>query len=304
MVLRRVGGEDVPRRYVVRPPRLDVEVGGRTLRGVSAFVQNGEAYTYFQSHPSRWPRAPRSTPATSRAPCSGAPARSTSRLSPSARSPSARRRAAPPGPALQRRAGGPRALGRRPAVVTWMTAARRPSARRPPGRREGLDPPVAAISARCENARKVTVGMSTGLARVSTAPASSPESSRRPRRPRSVVLGSMCRPRRSGRTALTPRTVRAADLDARAAAAGRRSGARNVRPPRRRSTRARSAPSGAGWRSTRSTTLASSPMPAAEREAAVVDPAEVDARAAAIVGQASRCSVASTTSLGIPSMRP
>jgi diacylglycerol kinase family enzyme len=38
-------------RYVVRPPRLEVEVGGRTLRGVSAFVQNGEAYTYFQAHP-------------------------------------------------------------------------------------------------------------------------------------------------------------------------------------------------------------------------------------------------------------
>jgi diacylglycerol kinase family enzyme len=38
-------------RYVVRPPRLDVTVGGKTLRGVSAFVQNGEAYTYFQSHP-------------------------------------------------------------------------------------------------------------------------------------------------------------------------------------------------------------------------------------------------------------
>jgi diacylglycerol kinase family enzyme len=38
-------------RYVVRPPRLDVEVGGKTLRGVSAFVQNGEAYTYFQSTP-------------------------------------------------------------------------------------------------------------------------------------------------------------------------------------------------------------------------------------------------------------
>jgi diacylglycerol kinase family enzyme len=38
-------------RYVVRPPRLDVEVGGKSLRGVSAFVQNGEAYTYFQSTP-------------------------------------------------------------------------------------------------------------------------------------------------------------------------------------------------------------------------------------------------------------
>jgi diacylglycerol kinase family enzyme len=38
-------------RYVVRPPRLEVEVGGQTFRGVSAFVQNGEAYTYFQSTP-------------------------------------------------------------------------------------------------------------------------------------------------------------------------------------------------------------------------------------------------------------
>jgi diacylglycerol kinase family enzyme len=38
-------------RYVVRPPRLEVEVGGRSVRGVSAFVQNGPAYTYFQSTP-------------------------------------------------------------------------------------------------------------------------------------------------------------------------------------------------------------------------------------------------------------
>jgi diacylglycerol kinase family enzyme len=38
-------------RYVVRPPRLDVTVGGKTVRGVSAFVQNGGAYTYFQSRP-------------------------------------------------------------------------------------------------------------------------------------------------------------------------------------------------------------------------------------------------------------
>ena len=38
-------------RYVVRPPRLEVEVGGATVRGVSAFVQNGHAYTYFQSRP-------------------------------------------------------------------------------------------------------------------------------------------------------------------------------------------------------------------------------------------------------------
>jgi len=38
-------------RYLVRPPKLDVEVDGKTLRGVSVFVQNGAAYTYFQAHP-------------------------------------------------------------------------------------------------------------------------------------------------------------------------------------------------------------------------------------------------------------
>jgi diacylglycerol kinase family enzyme len=39
------------RRYVVRPPRLEVQVDGKAIRGVSAFVQNGGAYTYFQSRP-------------------------------------------------------------------------------------------------------------------------------------------------------------------------------------------------------------------------------------------------------------
>jgi diacylglycerol kinase family enzyme len=38
-------------RYVVRPPRLEVEAGGETIRGVSAFIQNGRPYTYFQSRP-------------------------------------------------------------------------------------------------------------------------------------------------------------------------------------------------------------------------------------------------------------
>ena len=38
-------------RYVVRPPKLEVEVGGKKVRGVSAFVQNGDLYTYFQSRP-------------------------------------------------------------------------------------------------------------------------------------------------------------------------------------------------------------------------------------------------------------
>src|SRR4051794_17253213 len=39
------------RRYVVRPPRIDVDVDGRTLRGVSLFLQNGEHYTYFNARP-------------------------------------------------------------------------------------------------------------------------------------------------------------------------------------------------------------------------------------------------------------
>jgi diacylglycerol kinase family enzyme len=39
------------RRYVVNPPRVEIEVGGETVRGVSAFFQNGEPYTYFKSRP-------------------------------------------------------------------------------------------------------------------------------------------------------------------------------------------------------------------------------------------------------------
>jgi diacylglycerol kinase family enzyme len=39
------------RRYVVRPPRLELEAGGRTVRGVSAFFQNGSPYTYFKDRP-------------------------------------------------------------------------------------------------------------------------------------------------------------------------------------------------------------------------------------------------------------
>jgi diacylglycerol kinase family enzyme len=37
------------RHYVVRPPRLVVEADGRTVTGVSAFVQNNHPYTYFRS---------------------------------------------------------------------------------------------------------------------------------------------------------------------------------------------------------------------------------------------------------------
>lgn len=39
------------RRYVVNPPRLEISIGGETRRGVSAFFQNGEPYTYFKSRP-------------------------------------------------------------------------------------------------------------------------------------------------------------------------------------------------------------------------------------------------------------
>jgi len=39
------------RRYVVSPPKLVVEVGGREVGGVSAFVQNADPYTYFRSTP-------------------------------------------------------------------------------------------------------------------------------------------------------------------------------------------------------------------------------------------------------------
>ena len=39
------------RRYVVNPPRLEIEVGGQTVHGVSVFFQNGEPYTYFKSRP-------------------------------------------------------------------------------------------------------------------------------------------------------------------------------------------------------------------------------------------------------------
>jgi diacylglycerol kinase family enzyme len=39
------------RKYVVNPPRLEIEVAGETVQGVSAFFQNGEPYTYFKSRP-------------------------------------------------------------------------------------------------------------------------------------------------------------------------------------------------------------------------------------------------------------
>jgi len=39
------------RRYLLSPPRLEVDAGGRTLDGVTAIVQNGSPFTYFQNRP-------------------------------------------------------------------------------------------------------------------------------------------------------------------------------------------------------------------------------------------------------------
>jgi diacylglycerol kinase family enzyme len=39
------------RRYLLRPPRLEVQAGGETHAGVTAIVQNGSPFTYFQDRP-------------------------------------------------------------------------------------------------------------------------------------------------------------------------------------------------------------------------------------------------------------
>ncbi len=39
------------RRYLVRPPRLELEAGEQRLRGVTAVVQNGNPFTYFMDRP-------------------------------------------------------------------------------------------------------------------------------------------------------------------------------------------------------------------------------------------------------------
>jgi diacylglycerol kinase family enzyme len=39
------------RRYLVRPPRLSVHAGDSTFEGVTAVVQNGSPFTYFQNRP-------------------------------------------------------------------------------------------------------------------------------------------------------------------------------------------------------------------------------------------------------------
>jgi diacylglycerol kinase family enzyme len=40
-------------KYLVRPPRVRVEAGGRTIDGVTVIVQNSDPYTYFATHPIR-----------------------------------------------------------------------------------------------------------------------------------------------------------------------------------------------------------------------------------------------------------
>jgi diacylglycerol kinase family enzyme len=39
------------RRYLVRPPRLRVQLGASSFDGVTAIVQNGSPFTYFQNRP-------------------------------------------------------------------------------------------------------------------------------------------------------------------------------------------------------------------------------------------------------------
>jgi diacylglycerol kinase family enzyme len=39
------------RRYLVSPPRLEVDAGGTKLQGVTAIIQNGSPFTYFQNRP-------------------------------------------------------------------------------------------------------------------------------------------------------------------------------------------------------------------------------------------------------------
>jgi diacylglycerol kinase family enzyme len=39
------------RRYLLSPPRLEVETAGERLSGVTAIVQNGSPFTYFQNRP-------------------------------------------------------------------------------------------------------------------------------------------------------------------------------------------------------------------------------------------------------------
>ncbi|MDQ3850272.1 MAG: hypothetical protein M3296_06625 [Actinomycetota bacterium] len=41
------------RRYLIRPPSIEVHAGDHRIRGVTALVQNGDPYTYFNTRPLR-----------------------------------------------------------------------------------------------------------------------------------------------------------------------------------------------------------------------------------------------------------
>jgi diacylglycerol kinase family enzyme len=46
-----VAASTFARRYLVHPPRLEAEIGGETVTGVTIIVQNAAPYTYFGSRP-------------------------------------------------------------------------------------------------------------------------------------------------------------------------------------------------------------------------------------------------------------
>ena len=46
-----VGVRTFTRRYVIRPPRMEVRIGDETVTGVTTIVQNGTPYTYFGDRP-------------------------------------------------------------------------------------------------------------------------------------------------------------------------------------------------------------------------------------------------------------
>ncbi len=45
--------ETVMREYIVNPPRMDVHVGGATVRAITTLVQNGDPFTYLDEKPIR-----------------------------------------------------------------------------------------------------------------------------------------------------------------------------------------------------------------------------------------------------------
>ncbi len=48
-----IGVQTFNRRYLLHPPRLEAELGGERVTGVTTIVQNGDPYTYFGGRPVR-----------------------------------------------------------------------------------------------------------------------------------------------------------------------------------------------------------------------------------------------------------